>query len=103
MIITRAPFTILLYVETFYMDMSDSRYAIVDSIYQLTKTKCKQLTHGSFTYILSTLGQQALELQLERFFTPWAWSWDLEDGHDFGEHLGICVPPHEMNLQLTLP
>ncbi|KAF8159510.1 hypothetical protein B0H34DRAFT_796751 [Crassisporium funariophilum] len=47
-----------------------------------------KLTHGSFTSILSSLGQQALELQLERFFTVWAWSWDLEDGHDFGEDFG---------------
>ena len=25
------------------------------------------------------MGQQALELQLERFFTVWAWKWDVED------------------------
>lgn len=48
-----------------------------------------QLTHGSFTTILSTLGQQALELQLERFFTVWAWSWNIEDGLEFGQHLGV--------------
>jgi hypothetical protein len=47
-----------------------------------------QLTHGSFTRILSTLGKEALELQLERFFTVWAWSWNIEDGHEFGPHLG---------------
>ncbi|KAF7309999.1 hypothetical protein MIND_00372700 [Mycena indigotica] len=47
-----------------------------------------KLRHGSFTSILSTLGQEALEVQLERFFTVWAWSWNLEDGAEFGEHLG---------------
>jgi len=59
-----------------------------------------QLTHGSFTSILSTLGQQALELQLERFFTVWAWSWNLEDGHEFGEHLGI-FPAERTKSPLT--
>lgn len=51
--------------------------------------------HGSFTSIMANLGQQALELQLERFFTVWAWMWDVEDDVDFGEHLGKCcsVPP----------
>ena len=37
---------------------------------------------------MDTLGQQALELQLERFFTVWAWSWDTEEQPDFGSHLG---------------
>ena len=50
-----------------------------------------QLTHGSFTSILVNIGQQALELQLERFFTVWAWSWNLEDGHDFGESFGEII------------
>lgn len=48
-----------------------------------------QLKNGSFTSILATLGQQALEIQLERFFTVWAWSWNLEDGYEFGDHLGV--------------
>ncbi|KAH7870432.1 uncharacterized protein C8R40DRAFT_1126606 [Lentinula edodes] len=52
-----------------------------------------KLTHGSFTTILSTLGQQALELQLERFFTVWAWSWNIEDGLEFGQHLGTPLHP----------
>lgn len=50
-----------------------------------------QLTHGSFTTILSTIGQEALELQLERFFTVWAWSWNLEEDAEFGKHLGIVL------------
>lgn len=49
-----------------------------------------QLTHGSFATILGDLGQQALELQLERFWTVWAWSWDLEESPDFTECLGMC-------------
>ncbi|KAJ7796400.1 hypothetical protein B0H14DRAFT_2915447, partial [Mycena olivaceomarginata] len=53
-----------------------------------------KLRHGSFASILSSLDQEALELQLERFFTVWAWSWNLEDGPEFGEHLG--PPPHPM-------
>ena len=44
-----------------------------------------QLTHGSFTQIMSDLGQEALELQLE---TVWVWSLNLEEIPDFGEHLG---------------
>lgn len=46
-----------------------------------------QLLHGTFSSIMSSLGQQALELQLERFFTVWAWKWDTEDD-DFATHLG---------------
>ncbi|OJT02904.1 hypothetical protein TRAPUB_6574 [Trametes pubescens] len=57
-----------------------------------------KLLHGSFTSVLSTLGQQALELQLERFFTIWAWKWDIED-EDFGSHLGI--PLHPLHARLT--
>lgn len=64
--------------------------------------------------MLSTLGQQALELQLERFFTIWAWKWDIED-EDFGTHLGMCnyasyayfdlqplgIPLHPAHAKLT--
>jgi len=50
-----------------------------------------QLLYGSFTYVLQTLGQQALELQLERYFTVWAWKWDLEQDSDFGAQLGTTV------------
>ncbi|KAH9852031.1 hypothetical protein C2E23DRAFT_868869 [Lenzites betulinus] len=57
-----------------------------------------KLLHGSFTSVLSTLGQQALELQLERFFTIWAWKWDIDD-EDFGTHLGI--PLHPVHSRLT--
>lgn len=52
-----------------------------------------QLTHGSFSSILSSLGQQALELQLERFFTIWAWTWDLDKDFSFGINLGARMSP----------
>ncbi|THH21185.1 hypothetical protein EUX98_g8430 [Antrodiella citrinella] len=58
-----------------------------------------KLTHGSFTSILSSLGQQALELQLERFFTVWAWKWDTEEDITFASHLG--VPLHPLYHTLT--
>ncbi|KAG5336717.1 hypothetical protein C0989_011999 [Termitomyces sp. Mn162] len=60
-----------------------------------------KLTHGSFTTILSTIGQEGLELQLERFFTVWAWSWNLEEGAEFGEHLAnhpISLPRYLLSL-----
>ncbi|KAJ7066364.1 hypothetical protein C8F01DRAFT_1346646 [Mycena amicta] len=57
-----------------------------------------KLRHGSFTSILTTLGQEALEVQLERFFTVWAWSWNLEDGPEFGEHLGPPLHPMQSSL-----
>ncbi|KJA28021.1 hypothetical protein HYPSUDRAFT_34294 [Hypholoma sublateritium FD-334 SS-4] len=57
-----------------------------------------KLTHGSFTSILSTLGQQALELQLERFWTVWAWSWNLEEPSPFGENFGPLLHPHYSSL-----
>ncbi|EKM81708.1 hypothetical protein AGABI1DRAFT_35666 [Agaricus bisporus var. burnettii JB137-S8] len=53
-----------------------------------------KLTHGSFTAILNNIGQDALALQLERFWTPWAWAWSIEDGHDFGHHLGVAIHPY---------
>ncbi|KAI9440683.1 hypothetical protein H4582DRAFT_1938731 [Lactarius indigo] len=52
-----------------------------------------KLTHGSFTSVLKTLGQQALELQLERFFTVWAWKWDIEEDSEFGNCLGVPLHP----------
>ncbi|KAF9482584.1 hypothetical protein BDN70DRAFT_801285 [Pholiota conissans] len=61
-----------------------------------------KLTHGSFISILSTLGQQALELQLERFWTVWAWSWDLEDRPAFGEDFGPLLHPHFSSLIPTI-
>ncbi|KAK0467105.1 uncharacterized protein EV420DRAFT_1507205 [Desarmillaria tabescens] len=57
-----------------------------------------KLTHGSLTSILSALGQQALELQLERFFTPWAWAWNLDCDRGFGDHLGIPLHPQYRSL-----
>ncbi|KAJ7117611.1 hypothetical protein C8R44DRAFT_791120 [Mycena epipterygia] len=61
-----------------------------------------KLRHGSFASILSALGQEALELQLERFFTVWAWSWNLEDGPEFGEHLGPSLHPMQSSLASSL-
>ncbi|KAI8974529.1 hypothetical protein BD414DRAFT_468058 [Trametes punicea] len=58
-----------------------------------------KLSHGSFTSVLSNLGQEILELQLEMFFTVWAWEWNMED-QDFGTHLGI--PLHPLHDKLTL-
>ncbi|CCM00358.1 uncharacterized protein FIBRA_02388 [Fibroporia radiculosa] len=52
-----------------------------------------KLTHGSLAGILSTAGQQALELQLERFFTVWAWRWDVENDVDFASSLGVQIHP----------
>lgn len=52
-----------------------------------------QLIHGSFSSVLSTLGQQALELQLERFFTVWAWKWDIEQHTHFSVDLGAPLHP----------
>ncbi|KAF8498519.1 hypothetical protein F5888DRAFT_1794065 [Russula emetica] len=52
-----------------------------------------KLTHGSFTSILGLLGQQALELQLERFFTVWAWMWDIQASSEFGNCLGVPLHP----------
>lgn len=43
--------------------------------------------------MLSTLGQQALELQLERFFTVWAWKWDVEQHTNFSVDLGAPLHP----------
>ncbi|THH01059.1 hypothetical protein EW026_g1581 [Hermanssonia centrifuga] len=60
-----------------------------------------KLTHGSFSSILSLLGQHALELQIERFFTVWAWKWDVEDNLDFGDHLGLFetfLPPFDEDI-----
>ncbi|KAI9066981.1 hypothetical protein FKP32DRAFT_1664550 [Trametes sanguinea] len=59
-----------------------------------------KLLYGSFTSVLAnpSLGQEALELQLERFFTIWAWKWDIED-ENFGTHLG--VPLHPLHDRLT--
>ncbi|KAL0960240.1 hypothetical protein HGRIS_011872 [Hohenbuehelia grisea] len=61
-----------------------------------------KLLHGSFTSILSNLGREALELQLERFWTVWAWSWYIEGGFEFGEHLGATLHPLYQHIQPAL-
>ncbi|OSX64212.1 hypothetical protein POSPLADRAFT_1137094 [Postia placenta MAD-698-R-SB12] len=61
-----------------------------------------KLTHGSFANILFTLGQQALELQLERFFTVWAWKWDIEEDTDFASYLGVHLHPLSRQLSSIL-
>ncbi|KDQ27067.1 hypothetical protein PLEOSDRAFT_1077815 [Pleurotus ostreatus PC15] len=61
-----------------------------------------KLIHGSFTAILERLGKEALELQLERFWTVWAWSWNLEDGCDFASHLGVPMHPLFRQVQPIL-
>ncbi|KAJ2930830.1 hypothetical protein H1R20_g6261, partial [Candolleomyces eurysporus] len=53
-----------------------------------------KLVHGSFTSILAELGQEALELQLERFFTVWAWSWNLEAKAQIADQLGLSLQPY---------
>ncbi|KAG2011842.1 hypothetical protein CC2G_011910 [Coprinopsis cinerea AmutBmut pab1-1] len=53
-----------------------------------------KLLHGSFASILAELGQEALELQLERFFTVWAWSWNLEEKPDILTTLGTPLHPY---------
>ena len=50
-----------------------------------------QITCGSFTSIMSSQGQHALESKLERFFTIWAWSWNLEASSSLAEDLGMLV------------
>ncbi|TFK75038.1 hypothetical protein BDN72DRAFT_892719 [Pluteus cervinus] len=52
-----------------------------------------KVTHGSFSAILETLGREALELQLERFFTVWAWSWNLDEGANFEDQMGVELHP----------
>ncbi|GJE91164.1 hypothetical protein PsYK624_073130 [Phanerochaete sordida] len=61
-----------------------------------------KLTHGSFATVLTSLGQEALEVQLERFFTVWAWSWDLEEDMDFAKHLGVPLHPLHRTLAPVL-
>ncbi|KAI0246709.1 hypothetical protein BJV78DRAFT_1348660 [Lactifluus subvellereus] len=61
-----------------------------------------KLTHGSFTSILDTLGQQALELQLERFFTVWAWMWDIQEDAEFSSCLGVPLHPLYKSIGLVL-
>ncbi|KAH9167466.1 hypothetical protein EDB89DRAFT_2115562 [Lactarius sanguifluus] len=61
-----------------------------------------KLTHGSFTSVLKTLGQQALELQLERFFTVWAWKWDVEEDSEFGNCLGVPLHPLHKSIGSAL-
>ncbi|EIM86915.1 uncharacterized protein STEHIDRAFT_168790 [Stereum hirsutum FP-91666 SS1] len=52
-----------------------------------------KLIHGSFTTILRDQGPEVLEVQLERFFTVWAWRWDIDHDSELGEHLGIPLHP----------
>ncbi|KAH8832711.1 hypothetical protein DL96DRAFT_1583100 [Flagelloscypha sp. PMI_526] len=57
-----------------------------------------KVTHGSFASILERLGREALELQLERFFTVWAWSWNLDEQPEFSEQFSIPIHPLQSHL-----
>ncbi|KAL5492528.1 hypothetical protein ACEPAI_3975 [Sanghuangporus weigelae] len=57
-----------------------------------------KIVHGSFTSILNQLSKEALELQLERFFTVWVWSSDFGRHMSFADYLGIRV--HPLSTQL---
>ncbi|KAE9399575.1 hypothetical protein BT96DRAFT_993899 [Gymnopus androsaceus JB14] len=81
-----------------YSDASVNNQALRASI--LRGYERFKLMHGSFTSILSTLGQEALELRLERFFTVWAWSWDIENGLEFSQHLGKLSLPTSLSQHL---
>ncbi|KIY71863.1 hypothetical protein CYLTODRAFT_440956 [Cylindrobasidium torrendii FP15055 ss-10] len=61
--------------------------------YELFKIK-----HGSMTSVLERSGSEALSLQMERFFTPWAWSWQVDTGKQFGNHLGPQIHPKATSL-----
>ncbi|KAJ8586900.1 hypothetical protein M405DRAFT_771033, partial [Rhizopogon salebrosus TDB-379] len=74
-----------------YHDGSLHDYAIREHL--LRGYEQFKLTHGSFTSILYSLGQEALELQLERFFTVWAWSWDLDKSPELNTDLGLPLHP----------
>ncbi|KIY51921.1 hypothetical protein FISHEDRAFT_56381 [Fistulina hepatica ATCC 64428] len=52
-----------------------------------------KLKHGSLQSILDELGHEVLELQLERFFTPWAWSWNIQEPVQFVNQLSPLVHP----------
>ena len=75
-----APYTILRYgrISREATNSSRSVSCLFLGSWGALMQRGSQLTHGSFSSILSSLGQQALELQLERFFTVWAWTWDLD-------------------------
>ncbi|EJD47962.1 hypothetical protein AURDEDRAFT_113233 [Auricularia subglabra TFB-10046 SS5] len=62
-----------------------------------------KLLHGTFSSILAqTNGRQTLERLLERFFTVWAWAWDLESSETLREHLGVSSHPLAKALSPTV-
>jgi len=52
-----------------------------------------KIKYGTFSSTMSILGKEALELQLERFFTVWAWSWNLEKPFPFSDYIGVRIHP----------
>lgn len=60
-----------------------------------------QIKYGTFSSIISSLGKEALELQLERFFTVWAWSWNVVESFPFSEYLGKLSLQNNHNLHVT--
>ncbi|KAG8804899.1 hypothetical protein FRC18_006982, partial [Serendipita sp. 400] len=51
-----------------------------------------KLLYGPFSRLLSK-GRASLEKHLEKFFTIWAWKWDLEQPTTFISHIGTYSPP----------
>ena len=73
---TIARFTTFLYEHTSNEAMRNLRQALSATCYHNHVDGLVKLLHGSFTSILSDRGQEVLEVQLERFFTVYAWKWD---------------------------
>lgn len=56
-----------------------------------------KLLHGTFSLLLSK-SRASLERHLERFFTEWAWKWDIEQPPDFVRHLGTPQSAYTKHL-----
>ncbi|KIJ55335.1 hypothetical protein M422DRAFT_63445 [Sphaerobolus stellatus SS14] len=61
-----------------------------------------KLLYDTYTSVLAEDGPQALQARLERFFTPWAWRWDIEEDIDLPMHLGIPLHPPTNSLTQLL-
>ncbi|KZS94513.1 hypothetical protein SISNIDRAFT_453442 [Sistotremastrum niveocremeum HHB9708] len=53
-----------------------------------------KLQYGGFESILSRHGRQHLRNRMDRFFTSWAWNWDIEESSQLdSEFVGITTHP----------
>ncbi|KAF8518040.1 hypothetical protein BU17DRAFT_91470 [Hysterangium stoloniferum] len=84
----------------YYHEESVFDQVLKDSMYN--GYEAFKLLYGTYSSILKDGNPEVLQTRLERFFTPWAWHWDIESCNDLHSHLGLSLHPLSKSLTPTI-